>query len=152
MSKKNSSVNLKNGFKNYKDLSNIFQNFKNKLDSLNKNSYTVGVSGGPDSLALVALTSAYLYTKKIKFYYVLVDHNIRKNSANEAKQVKNLLKKNNMKQLIIISMLSIFATIGCSQKNGGTSKTDNTKNLKIENYIQGKDYEKYSRSSQKYKV
>ena len=36
MSKKNSSVNLKNGFKDYKDLSDIFLNFKNKLDTLKK--------------------------------------------------------------------------------------------------------------------
>ena len=93
MSKKNSSVNLKDGFKNFKDLSNIFLNFKNKLDRLNKKSYTVAVSGGPDSLALVALSKAYSYTKKTKFRYVLVDHNIRKNSTNEAKQVKNLLKQ-----------------------------------------------------------
>ena len=86
MSKKNSSVNLKDGFKNFKDLSNIFQSFKNKLDRLNKRYYTVAVSGGPDSLALVALTKAYAYTNKTKFRYVLVDHNIRKNSAQEAKQ------------------------------------------------------------------
>ena len=90
MSKKNSSVNLKNGFENFKDLSNIFLKFKNKLDFLNKNIYTVAVSGGPDSLALVALTKAYSYTRKSKFHYVLVDHNIRKNSAKEANQVKNL--------------------------------------------------------------
>ena len=93
MSKKNSSVNLKNGFKNFKDLSNIFLKFKNKLNQLNKKSYIIAVSGGPDSLALVALTKAYNYEKKSKFYYVLVNHNIRKNSAQEAKQVKNLLKK-----------------------------------------------------------
>ena len=99
MSKKNSSVNLKDGFKNSKDLSNIFLNFKNKLDRLNKRSYTVAVSGGPDSLALVALSKAYSYTKKTKFKYVLVDHNIRKDSTNEANKVKNLLKKkkNNFK-------------------------------------------------------
>ena len=87
MSKKNSSVNLKNGFKDFKDLSKIFLKFKNKLDLLNKNNYTVAVSGGPDSLALVALSRAYKYTKKTKFHYVLVDHNIRKNSNKEAKQV-----------------------------------------------------------------
>ena len=83
MSKKNSSVNLKNGLKKFKDLSNIFQRFKNKLDRLNKKSYTVAVSGGPDSLALVALTKVYSYTKKVKFKYVLVDHNIRKKSSYE---------------------------------------------------------------------
>ena len=36
MSKKNSSVNLKNGFQGYQDLSIIFLNFKNKLDTLKK--------------------------------------------------------------------------------------------------------------------
>ena len=67
MSKKNSSVNLKNGFKNYKDLSNIFLNFKNKLRPLKKNKYVVAVSGGPDSLALVALTKAYTFLEKLSF-------------------------------------------------------------------------------------
>ena len=94
MSKKNSSVNLKNGFNEYKDLSNRFLNFKNKLDSLNKKKYLVAVSGGPDSLALVALTKAYTFYKKTKFHYLLVDHNIRKNSSQEAKEVQHLLKKN----------------------------------------------------------
>ncbi|MDC0618957.1 tRNA lysidine(34) synthetase TilS [Pelagibacteraceae bacterium] len=111
MSKKNSSVNLKNGFKNFKDLSNIFQNFKNKLDLLNKKSYTIAVSGGPDSLALVALTKAYSYTKKTKFKYVLVDHNIRKMSAQEAKQVKNLLKKNQINLNIILNKKKIKRNI-----------------------------------------
>jgi tRNA(Ile)-lysidine synthase len=111
MSKKNSSVNLKNGFENVKDLSNIFFNFKNKLDSLNKRSYTVAVSGGPDSLALVALTKAYSYTKKTKFRYVLIDHNIRKNSAQEAKKVKNLLKKNKINLKIILNKKKITKNI-----------------------------------------
>jgi len=111
MSKKNSSVSLKNGFKNFKDLSNIFQNFKIKLDYLNKKSYTIAVSGGSDSLALVALTKAYSYTKKIKFRYVLVDHNIRKTSAQEAKQVKNLLKKNQISLNIILNKKKIRRNI-----------------------------------------
>ena len=59
MSKKNSSVNLKNEFRDFKDLSNIFLNFKNKLDTFNKKKYLIAVSGGPDSLALEALTKAY---------------------------------------------------------------------------------------------
>ena len=50
MSKKNSSVNLKNGFKNFKDLSNIFLILK-KIRFLNKKNYLVAVSGGPDSLS-----------------------------------------------------------------------------------------------------
>jgi tRNA(Ile)-lysidine synthase len=111
MSKKNSSANLKNGFKNFKDLSIVFLNFKNKLDNLNKNSYTVAVSGGPDSLALVALAKAYTYTKKTKFKYVLVDHNIRKNSAQEARQVKNLLKKKKINLTIILNKKNIIKNI-----------------------------------------
>ena len=117
MSKKNSSVNLKNRLKKFKDLSNIFQRFKNKLDRLNKKSYTVAVSGGPDSLALVALTKAYSYTKKVKFKYVLVDHNIRKNSAKEAKQVKNLLKKNKINLNIILNKKKIISNIQGQARN-----------------------------------
>ena len=111
MSKKNSSVNLKNGFKDFKDLSTIFLNFKYKLDRLKKKNYTVAVSGGPDSLALVALTKAYSYTKKIKFHYVLVDHNIRKNSSKEAVQVKNLLKTNKINLKIILNKKKITKNI-----------------------------------------
>ena len=111
MSKKNSSVNLKSGFKSFKDLSNIFLNFKSKLDRLNKKSYTVAVSGGPDSLALVALTKAYSYTKKTKFRYVLVDHDIRKNSAREAKQVKILLKKSSINLITILNKKKITKNI-----------------------------------------
>ena len=111
MSKKNSSVNLKNGFKDFKDLSNIFVDFKNKLNLLNKKSYAVAVSGGPDSLALVALSQAYLHKKKTKFRYVLVDHNIRKNSSKEAKQVKKLLKKNKINLTVILNKKKITKNI-----------------------------------------
>ena len=45
-------------------------------------------------MALAALAKAYSYKNKCKIYYVLVDHNLRKNSSSEAKSVKKLLKKN----------------------------------------------------------
>ena len=66
---KNSNVNLKNGFKNFKDLSKIFLNFKNKLDSLNEKNYLVAVSGGPDSLSLAALAKAYAFSKTVRFHF-----------------------------------------------------------------------------------
>ena len=50
--------------------------------------FIVAVSGGPDSLALVALTKVYSLFKKTKFYYILVDHKISKNSYQEANKVK----------------------------------------------------------------
>ena len=117
MSKKNSNVNLRNGFKNFKDLSIIFLNFKNKLDRLNKKSYAVAVSGGPDSLALAALSKAYSHTKKTKFRYVLVDHGIRQNSTKEAKQVKSLLKQSQINLNIILNKKKITNNIQSTARN-----------------------------------
>ena len=101
MSKKNSSVNLKNNFKKFKDLSSIYQNFEKDLNKLKTKTFLVAVSGGPDSLALVALTKLYSLGKRKKFYYVLINHNLRANSELEAKKVKNLLKKFRIKLNII---------------------------------------------------
>ena len=92
MSKKNSSVILKSTFCDFEELSLIYSNFRNKLDKLKRKSYLVAISGGPDSLALAALSKAYSFEKKTIFYYVLVNHNIRSKSSKEAEQVKALLK------------------------------------------------------------
>ncbi len=107
MSKKNLIANPKNEFNYSKDLSSIFLKFKIKLDALNKKKYLVAVSGGPDSLALAALTKFYSYYKRSKFEYVLVDHNIRKNSNKEANIVKNLLKKRKINLKIFINKKKI---------------------------------------------
>ncbi len=93
MSKKNSNVILKNHFEDYDHLSKIYLSFSKKIKSLKKKTFLVGVSGGPDSLALSALIKSYSLEKNCKIYYVLVDHNLRKNSSSEAKSVKKLLKK-----------------------------------------------------------
>ncbi len=111
MSKKNSNVSLKDDFKKSKVFSNIFFNFTQKLDSLNQKKYLVAVSGGPDSLALVALSRAYSIYKKIKIHYVLVDHNIRKNSGKESKKVKKLLKKNKIDLKIFVNKRKIVKNI-----------------------------------------
>ena len=107
MSKKNSSVILNNKFSDFKDLSLIYLNFKNKLDKLNRKSYLVAISGGPDSLALAALSKAYSTEKKVRFNYVLVNHNIRSNSTKEAHKVKLLLKKHNIKLNVLKNNLLI---------------------------------------------
>ena len=93
MSKKNSNVILKAGFNNYKELSKIYSTFKKKLNLFKKKTFLIAVSGGPDSLALTALSKAYSYENKCKIYYALVDHNIRSNSSSESKSVRKLLKK-----------------------------------------------------------
>ncbi len=111
MSKKNSNVILKRNFKGYKNLARIYLNFKKKIDVFKKKTFLVAVSGGPDSLALVALTKAYRFEKKSEFFYVLINHNIRKNSSKEAKQVQILLKKHNIKLHILLNKKKITKNI-----------------------------------------
>ncbi len=111
MSKKNSNVILKDGFKNFRELHNIKISFTKKIKSFKKKIFLIAVSGGPDSLALAALAKSYSYSAKCKFYYVLVDHNIRKNSSNEAIQVKKLLKKNKINLIILKNKKKIKSNI-----------------------------------------
>ena len=111
MSKKNSSVNLKNYFKKLKDLSIIFQHFEKGLNKLKTKAFVVAVSGGPDSLALAALTKLYSFKNSKKFYYVLINHNIRKNSGVEANKVKTLLSKFGIKLNIINNKKKITKNI-----------------------------------------
>ena len=94
MRKKDSSVlKLKNLSLSNKRLL-IYSDFRSQLDIfVKKNAFLVAVSGGPDSLALTALSQTYSIEKKKKIFFVLVDHGIRKNSSKEAENVKNLLKK-----------------------------------------------------------
>ena len=107
MSKKNSNAILKRRFSDFKDLSLIYSNFKNKLDKLKRKSYVVAISGGPDSLALAALSKAYSIERKTSFHYTLVNHNIRSNSSKEADQVKVLLKKHKIKLNVLKNNLTI---------------------------------------------
>jgi len=102
MSKKDSSVlKLKDLSLNNK-ISIIYSNFRSKLEtSVNNNNFLVAVSGGPDSIALSALSHTYSIEKKRKVFFVLVDHGIRANSSTEAKNVKNLLKKNKINLTIL---------------------------------------------------
>ncbi len=102
MSKKNSSVlKLKDLSLNNKT-SLIYSNFRSQLDiSIKKKTFLVAVSGGADSLALSALSQAYLIEKKNKVFFVLVDHAIRSNSSKEAQNVKNLLKKKGINLTIL---------------------------------------------------
>ncbi len=96
MSKKNSNVlSLRNILiKNIK-AANLYYNFKKKLEKNipKKKGFVVAVSGGADSLSLVAFSQLYEKEKKIKVFYALVDHNLRKESKSEANIVKKILKK-----------------------------------------------------------
>ena len=104
MSPKNLNVSNKthrNLLNNLRDkrIFKIYRKFENIL-SLNQD-FIVGISGGPDSLALCFLTEIYSIKNSLNSHYFLVDHKLRKNSSNEAKLVKNQLKKYNIKLNIL---------------------------------------------------
>ena len=96
MKRKNTSAQLlDNQFKN------IYQNFKNFLDNnLEGKKFVIGVSGGPDSLALSCLSKLYSEETQKYFECIIIDHGIRKDSDKEAKKVKQLLSKKKIKSHI----------------------------------------------------
>ena len=61
----------------------------------------LGVSGGPDSMALAYLLNKWVRMKKGKLYALIFDHRIRKNSKEESFKVKDMLKDLNIKSIII---------------------------------------------------
>ncbi len=88
---------------------------KSILNKYKKNNiFVVGVSGGPDSLALSYITNSLKNKSKFKFFFALVDHGIRKNSNTEALKVKDLLKKHKIKLKILTNKKKIKNNI---QKN-----------------------------------
>ena len=112
MSKKNLSVlSLNKKIISDEKINDIYIKFKKKLNKFKNKSFIVAVSGGPDSLALTALSRCFEIEKKIKFYYVLVDHRIRKDSSRESLKVKKLLKKNKINLNILINKKKIINNI-----------------------------------------
>ena len=113
MSKKNSNDAIKKA--NDKSKLKIYElnyNFKKKIkNTIGIKPFLVAVSGGPDSLALTALSKDYEKENNTKIYYVLIDHCLRKNSTSEAILVKKLLKKKKINLTIL------------------SNKTENDKNI-----------------------
>tara|TARA_Y100000591_G_scaffold135292_1_gene116107 strand:- start:733 stop:1758 length:1026 start_codon:yes stop_codon:yes gene_type:complete len=91
---KNFQLKLYN--KKIQSLFNLFE----KNFQINK-SFVVGVSGGPDSLALAFLTKVYSIKNNLRCKYVIVDHKLRKGSTEEANQVKKILSSHNIKAEIL---------------------------------------------------
>jgi|MDTF01.1.fsa_nt_gb tRNA(Ile)-lysidine synthase len=112
MSKKDLSV-LRHKKLNLNDKSSlIYLNFKSYLEkSIKKKAFLVAVSGGPDSLALTALSKIYLNEKKNKVSFVIIDHGIRLNSSKEAIAVKSLLKKKKINLIILKNKEKIHKNI-----------------------------------------
>ena len=99
MNLKNLSVQNKThkkilSYLNDKKISKIFKQFLNSLNI--KENLAVAVSGGPDSLALAFLVKCHSLKNQVKVRYFIVDHKLRKESSQEAKTVKIILKKVNI--------------------------------------------------------
>ena len=94
---------------------NICQKVKSILKKYkNNNTFVVAVSGGSDSLALVSIIKNLMQENKYKFFFAIVDHNLRKNSATEALGVKRLLSKYDINLTILKNKKKIDKNI---QKN-----------------------------------
>ncbi len=69
---------------------------------LKNNSFSVAVSGGPDSLALAYLSKCYALKNQCKMNIFIVDHKLRKESSIEAKYVQKILSKIRLKSKILV--------------------------------------------------
>jgi len=74
-----------------KRIHQIYKRFEKSLN-INQN-FIVAVSGGPDSLSLAFLAKIYSLKKNLTSKFFIVDHKLRLNSTNEAKEVKKVLKR-----------------------------------------------------------
>ena len=75
-----------------KKINKIYKEFESFLNQTKSDSFLVSVSGGADSLALSYLAKCYGILNKKKISFVHFNHNLRKNSLEEAKKVKKVLK------------------------------------------------------------
>jgi tRNA(Ile)-lysidine synthase len=80
-------------------IKNLFEKFEKNFEI--KDDFAVAVSGGPDSLALTFLTKIYALKYNLNCKYFIVDHRLRKESTQEAKRVKKILKNFGIKLEIL---------------------------------------------------
>ncbi len=79
--------------KNFK-IKKTYAKFKTVISKeVNKKSFALAVSGGPDSLSLAYFGKMYVHEFKNKMHVLIVDHKLRKESRREATKVKEILKK-----------------------------------------------------------
>ena len=74
----------------------------NKFNCFERNPHVaVGVSGGPDSIALVFLINKWIKSRNGKLSTLIFDHRLRYNSKHESLQVKSILKNLSINSVIL---------------------------------------------------
>lgn len=75
------------------------------------NTIVIGVSGGPDSMALLNILISLKESKKLDYTIVVahINHGLRKEAEDETKYVENFCKKNNIKCYIKIKNVEELA-------------------------------------------
>jgi len=113
MKRKNLSVAKPNDvFIQDKKIAEIYFKLSSVLSKYKKNnSFAAAISGGPDSMALAALSKLLVVEEKYRVHFLLVDHGIRKDSGKEALKVKRLLKKNKINLKILKNRKKITKNI-----------------------------------------
>ena len=71
------------------------------LRNIKKANFAVAVSGGADSLCLSYFSKLYSKKFKNKIYFLIINHNIRKESYPEALKVKKILHKKKINSKIL---------------------------------------------------
>ncbi len=75
-------------------IKNFYTRFKTIISkNIEKESFALAGSGGPDSLCLAHFSKIYAHEFKNKIHVLIVDHKLRKESHKEALKVKRILKK-----------------------------------------------------------
>ena len=121
-------------------IKNLFNDFEKQFELFQiKDKFAVAVSGGPDSLALVFLTTVFSIKYNLKAKFLIVDHKLRKESTYEAKRVKRVLGKFGIK----IDLLTWNGKKPISNIQAAARKIrynlliSKCKNLKISNLVIG---------------
>jgi tRNA(Ile)-lysidine synthase len=79
----------------------LYSLFNSFMTSRIVNTLGVAVSGGPDSMALCLIASKWAQQNNKKFIAITVDHQLRKESAQEAAQVKKWLSSHQIEHVTL---------------------------------------------------
>ena len=99
-------------FKRFADIDSIdIEIDTNDTEEIIKSIKNISKSFGGINLEDIKAPECFVIEKKLKFYYVLIDHQIRKKSTEEAYKVKILLKKHNIPLIILTNSYMIKKNI-----------------------------------------